>query len=75
MWGGEWYGDEHVVDVHVGHLRRKLNDDANDPRRLAILRTIAFASALRHQLRGTDAREEMRRLPSRAQTRRRLAKT
>ncbi|MEJ8836912.1 bestrophin family protein [Ramlibacter sp. AN1133] len=37
-------------------------DDANDPRRLAILRTIAFASALRHQLRGTDAREEMRRL-------------
>jgi putative membrane protein len=36
--------------------------DAGDPRRLAILRTIAFASALRHQLRGTDAGEEMRRL-------------
>jgi putative membrane protein len=36
--------------------------DGADPRRLAILRTIAFASALRHQLRGTSAGEDMRRL-------------
>jgi putative membrane protein len=36
--------------------------EEGDPRRLAILRTIAFASALRHQLRGSDAGEEMRRL-------------
>jgi DNA-binding response OmpR family regulator len=21
VWGPDWYGDEHVVDVHVGHLR------------------------------------------------------
>jgi DNA-binding response OmpR family regulator len=24
VWGGEWYGEIHVVDVHIGHLRKKL---------------------------------------------------
>lgn len=24
VWGGSWYGDDHVVDVHVGHIRQKL---------------------------------------------------
>lgn len=24
VWGAGWVGDEHLVDVHVGHLRRKL---------------------------------------------------
>lgn len=28
VWGPSWVGDEHLVDVHIGHLRRKLNDDA-----------------------------------------------
>jgi DNA-binding response OmpR family regulator len=28
VWGGTWVGDEHLVDVHIGHLRRKLGDDA-----------------------------------------------
>ncbi len=28
VWGPGWFGDEHVVDVHVGHLRAKLGDDA-----------------------------------------------
>ena len=26
VWGGDWYGEVHVVDVHVGHLRRKLSE-------------------------------------------------
>lgn len=26
VWGGDWYGEIHVVDVHVGHLRKKLAD-------------------------------------------------
>lgn len=26
VWGGDWYGEIHVVDVHVGHLRKKLSD-------------------------------------------------
>ena len=26
VWGGEYFGDMRVVDVHLGHLRRKLGD-------------------------------------------------
>jgi DNA-binding response OmpR family regulator len=32
VWGSEWYGDDQIVDVHIGHLRRKLGDDAATPR-------------------------------------------
>ena len=31
VWGADWVGDEHLVDVHVGHLRRKLNEVADLP--------------------------------------------
>ena len=30
-WGMDYVGDEHVVDVHLGNLRRKLGDDATRP--------------------------------------------
>ena len=42
VWGGEWFGDEHVVDVHVGHLRRKLGDDANEPRFVRTVRGVGY---------------------------------
>ena len=42
VWGGDWYGDEHVVDVHVGHLRRKLGDDAGEPRLIRTVRGIGY---------------------------------
>ncbi len=42
VWGGEWYGDEHVVDVHVGHLRRKLRDDAGEPRFVRTVRGVGY---------------------------------
>ncbi len=42
VWGGEWYGDEHVVDVHVGHLRRKLADDATSPTFIRTVRGIGY---------------------------------
>lgn len=42
VWGGEWFGDEHVVDVHVGHLRRKLYDDAGEPRFLRTVRGVGY---------------------------------
>jgi DNA-binding response OmpR family regulator len=28
VWGESWFGDDHVVDVHVSNLRRKLGDPA-----------------------------------------------
>lgn len=27
VWGESWTGNEHLVDVHIAHLRRKLGDD------------------------------------------------
>lgn len=42
VWGGEWYGDEHVVDVHIGHLRRKLADDAAEPRFIRTVRGVGY---------------------------------
>jgi DNA-binding response OmpR family regulator len=31
VWGQDWVGDEHLVDVHIGHLRRKLAAVADLP--------------------------------------------
>lgn len=42
VWGNEWFGDEHVIDVHVGNLRRKLNDDAERPRYIRTVRGIGY---------------------------------
>jgi len=42
VWGPTWVGDEHLVDVHVGHLRRKLGDDAADPVFVRTVRGIGY---------------------------------
>ncbi len=42
VWGPGWYGDEHVVDVHIGHLRRKLDDAAAAPRYVRTIRGIGY---------------------------------
>jgi DNA-binding response OmpR family regulator len=42
VWGPGWYGDEHVVDVHVGHLRTKLGDDASEPRFVRTVRGVGY---------------------------------
>lgn len=42
VWGPEWVGDEHLVDVHIGHLRRKLNDDAADSRFVRTVRGVGY---------------------------------
>lgn len=42
VWGPSWVGDEHLVDVHIGHLRRKLADDANRPRFIRTVRGIGY---------------------------------
>jgi DNA-binding response OmpR family regulator len=45
VWGPDWYGDEHVVDVHVGHLRTKLGDDASEPRFIRTVRGVGYGMA------------------------------
>ena len=42
VWGETWVGDEHLVDVHVGHLRRKLGDDATASRFIRTVRGIGY---------------------------------
>ena len=42
VWGVDWYGDEHLVDVHVGHLRRKLGDDASEARYVRTVRGVGY---------------------------------
>jgi DNA-binding response OmpR family regulator len=42
VWGPTWVGDEHLVDVHVGHLRRKLGDDAVEGRFVRTVRGVGY---------------------------------
>lgn len=39
---GEWAGGEHLVDVHVAHLRRKLGDDARDGKYVRTIRGVGY---------------------------------
>lgn len=43
VWGEGWYGDEHVVDVHVGHLRKKMGAGSNDSFYLRTVRGVGYA--------------------------------
>ena len=42
VWGADFYGDDRVVDVHLGHLRRKLQDGASDPAIIATVRGAGY---------------------------------
>jgi putative membrane protein len=46
----------------LAHFEHAAGAAGDDPRRRMVLRTIAFAAALRHHLRGSDAGADMRRL-------------
>lgn len=39
---GPWVGNEHLVDVHVGHVRRKLGDDPGAPRYVITVRGVGY---------------------------------
>jgi DNA-binding response OmpR family regulator len=45
VWGRDWFGDVHLVDVHIGHLRRKLEDDAARPRFVRTVRGVGYRMA------------------------------
>ena len=42
VWGGDWYGDEHLVDVHVLHVRQKLGDDGIRQRFVRTVRGVGY---------------------------------
>jgi DNA-binding response OmpR family regulator len=39
---GPWVGNEHLVDVHIGHVRRKLGDDPAAPRYVITVRGVGY---------------------------------
>lgn len=41
-WGADYVGDEHVVDVHLANLRRKLGDDAARPLFIETVRGVGY---------------------------------
>ena len=45
VWGEPWVGNDHLVDVHLGHLRRKLGDDPADPRFVFTVRGVGYRMA------------------------------
>ena len=45
VWDENWFGSTKTLDVHVGFLRRKLGDDAADPRYLRTVRGVGFMLA------------------------------
>jgi DNA-binding response OmpR family regulator len=42
VWGDEWASDEHLVEVHVGNLRRKLGDSGRAPRFIRTVRGVGY---------------------------------
>ena len=42
VWGMDYVGDEHVVDVHLANLRRKLGDDPAKPRFIETVRGVGY---------------------------------
>ncbi|MCH8561383.1 response regulator transcription factor [Nesterenkonia sp. LB17] len=42
VWDTRWTGDDHLVDVHIGRIRKKLNDDASSPRFIHTIRGIGY---------------------------------
>ena len=48
VWGNEYY-DDHVVDVHLGNLRKKIEDDPAHTRYLETIRGVGYRFAARPQ--------------------------
>jgi DNA-binding response OmpR family regulator len=42
VWGPDWFGDDHVVDVHVSNLRKKIGDDPTTPRYVRTVRGVGY---------------------------------
>lgn len=42
VWGYDYYGDERVVDVHIGRIRKKIEDDADEPTLIVTVRGAGY---------------------------------
>ncbi len=42
VWGYDYYGDARVVDVHIGHIRHKLEADPANPQHIITIRGVGY---------------------------------
>lgn len=49
VWGGDHYGSDHVVDVHVANLRRKIEADPSEPRYIQTVRGVGYRFAREYE--------------------------
>jgi DNA-binding response OmpR family regulator len=42
VWGYDYYGEDRVVDVHIGHIRQKLEIDPADPQFILTVRGVGY---------------------------------
>ncbi len=42
VWGYDFFGEERVVDVHVGHIRQKIEPDPSNPRFIQTVRGVGY---------------------------------
>lgn len=42
VWGYDFYGEERVVDVHIGHIRQKLEPNPSDPQFVVTVRGVGY---------------------------------
>ena len=42
VWGYEFYGEDRVVDVHIGHIRQKLEFNPADPQFILTVRGVGY---------------------------------
>ena len=45
VWGMDYFGDDHVVDVHIANLRKKLGDDPAAPAYIETVRGAGYRFA------------------------------
>jgi DNA-binding response OmpR family regulator len=42
VWGDDYFGSDHVVDVHIANLRKKVEEDPSDPRFVQTVRGVGY---------------------------------
>jgi len=42
VWGHDFYGEERVVDVHLGHIRKKIEPDPAHPQLIVTVRGVGY---------------------------------
>jgi two-component system alkaline phosphatase synthesis response regulator PhoP len=45
LWGGEFYGEPRAADVHVQHIRKKIEPDPQNPRFIETVRGVGYKFA------------------------------